>query len=176
MDNLPHTPPEAIDTSSSSHVFDPFEVSQDKFTLAEHEKMALIHANTVSDYAARVLEIFPDVEPDHATALVTDTIEIYGTGTVERVLHTLFDDPRYPKVQKRGNRNLDDDSNSAEGGSPPEQVNCCLNYGDHNRPFVGGENYPELTRVCTSFISLSVLIYYVLWHRNILKTTSLLFR
>jgi hypothetical protein len=161
MDKLLPMAPEAIDTSSSgSPVFDdPLEVSQDSFILSEHDKMALIHTDTVSDCATRVLEIFPDVEPDHATALVTDAIEIYGTGTVERVLHTLCDDPRYPKVQKRGNKDLDDDSNSAEG-NPQQQVNCGLNYSDHNRPFVGGQNYTELTLVRLFISFRSYLICY----------------
>ena len=57
--------------------------------------------------------------------------------------------PGYPKVPpKRGNKNLDEDLNGAERGSPLEPVNCGINYGDHNRPFVGGQNYAELALVC----------------------------
>jgi hypothetical protein len=160
MDKL-LTTPEANDTFGLPVYDDPLEVPQDKLVLLEHEKMAPIHADTVSDCVARILEIFPDVEFDHVTALVTDIIQTYGTRTVARVLHTLLDDPRYPKVQKRANRNLDEDSNSAEEGSPLEQVNCGLNYSDHNRPFVGGQNYAELTLV-RLFISVRSFIYHML--------------
>jgi E3 ubiquitin-protein ligase RNF216 len=163
MDKLFTISSEAMDTSGLP-VVDPLEVSQesqDRLIPSEHEKMALIHDDAVSDCIARVLEILSDVEPYHVTALVTDAIEIYGTGALERVLHTLFDDPRYPKVQKRGNRNLPADNgwNSLEDGSPPEQVYFgCSNYGDHDRPFVGGQNYVELTLVHL-VISLHSLIH-----------------
>ena len=130
-----------MDTSGSPVSGDPLKVPKDRLVLSEHEKMPSIH---VSDCTAHILEIFPDVEPDHVTTLVADAIQIYGTGTMEWVLHTLLNDPRRPKVPKRGNENFDDDSNGAEEPSP---MNCGINYGDHNRPFVGGQNYAELTLV-----------------------------
>jgi hypothetical protein len=61
MDKLFPMPPEAIDTSSSG-------LSQGRFMLSEHEKMPLIHVDTVSDCVARVLEIFPDVKRDRCHA------------------------------------------------------------------------------------------------------------
>ena len=85
MDKLLPVAPESIDTSGSPVSGDLSEVPQDKLVLSEHEKMGSIH---ISDCTARILEIFPDVEPDHITALVVDTIQIYGTGTMEWVLHT----------------------------------------------------------------------------------------
>jgi hypothetical protein len=134
-------------------------VSQDRSILSEHEQIGLVHDDAMSDCIMHVLEILPNVKRGHATTLVTDTIKIYGTGTLGGVLHTLLDDPRYLKVQKRGNP-VDSDLNSVEEGSPPEEVNCGLNYGDHNRPFVGGHYYAQLALVHL-FISLhsSIHIY-----------------
>ena len=93
-----------------------------------------------------------------------DTIEIYGIGTVERVLHTLLTQD-IPRSRKGAIGTY-----SAEEGIPPrpEQVNCGLNYGDHNRPFVGGQNYAELTLVRLLSFRSFIHIYYMLGHRNIL--------
>jgi hypothetical protein len=96
----------------------------------------------VAYFVARILDIIPDVERDHVKKLITDTIETYGSGTVERVLLILFDDPKYPKVRKesKGKEGLDITSTRerADGG---------FHYGDHNRPFTGGPSYNMLALV-----------------------------
>ena len=93
-------------------------------------------------FVPRILDIIPDVERDHVKMLVTDTIETYGLGTVERVLLILFNDPKYPKVRKesKGKEGLDITST-------PERADDGFHYGDHNRPFTGGPNYTMLTLV-----------------------------
>lgn len=125
--------------------------------LSDHEAKAdtdmIDDVDSVSDCVSRVLEIIPDVEPDYLVELVTDSILTYGAGTVEHVLHTMFDDPKFPKVRKTGKGKEDFDIN-AEQDSPKEKVNCGLNYGDHNRPFMGGPNYAELTIVRYFLFSL----------------------
>jgi TRIAD3 protein (E3 ubiquitin-protein ligase RNF216) len=79
------------------------------------------------------------------------------------VLHTLFDDPKYTKVQKRGNRK--EGSNSAEEERTSEQVNHGLNYGDPNRPFIGGPNHAELqVTLVRLFISLPFFDLYILYY------------
>ncbi|KAJ3558738.1 hypothetical protein NP233_g11447 [Leucocoprinus birnbaumii] len=54
---------------------------------------------SMSRYVAQVLEIVPDVEPEHCASLVADHQHL-NEGTVERILHILFEDPNYPRVQK----------------------------------------------------------------------------
>ena len=73
------SPTATLEAIEISALPDPFKVPQDKLVLPEYEKMSPIHADTVSDCVARILETFPDVEADHVTALVTDTIQIYHT-------------------------------------------------------------------------------------------------
>ena len=97
----------------------------------------------VAYFVACILDIIPDVERDHVKKLVTDTIETYGSGTVERVLLILFDDPKYPKVRKESTKGKEglDVTNIREG------VDGGFHYGDHNRPFTGGPSYTILTLV-----------------------------
>lgn len=49
---------------------------------------------------ALVLEIVPDVQPEHVSKLIQEHLEAYGVTKVhEPVLHALFEDPSYPKVK-----------------------------------------------------------------------------
>lgn len=54
----------------------------------------------------KVLEIVPDVQPDHVTALVHSHLDRDGEAMptallVEQILHQLFEDPDYPKAEKK---------------------------------------------------------------------------
>jgi TRIAD3 protein (E3 ubiquitin-protein ligase RNF216) len=68
----------------------------------------------------RVLEIIPDVDPEHATQLLAETISQDQKGdVVESVLHILLEDPGYPKValkQATGKRKREDPEDQAEAG------------------------------------------------------------
>jgi TRIAD3 protein (E3 ubiquitin-protein ligase RNF216) len=182
MDKKLLTTAEATDIStlSSSSLGDPLEIRLDRSPQHEvaqqhfHTKNET-NLNTVSDCVARVLEIIPDVKPDHVTKLVTDTIQIYGTGAVERVLLTLFDDPRHPKVQHVKRDNRKEGSNGTDEGSPLGKVNFGVNYDDHNRPRAGGPNYATLTLV-RPFVPVFPFFDLRIQHRNIFKRTSLLFQ
>ena len=55
----------------------------------------------IDAYIARVLEIIPAMQLTHVHSLLMQhCIETYEGGTVELVLHTLFEDPSYPKIDK----------------------------------------------------------------------------
>ena len=96
----------------------------------------------VAYFVARILDIIPDVERDHVKKLVTDTIETYGSGTVERVLLILFDDPKFPKIRKESKGKESPDVTSTREGA-----DSGFHYGDHNRPSNGGPSYTMLTLV-----------------------------
>ena len=68
-------------------------------------------------YVAQVLEIVPDVDPTHASELIERYRE-HKDQVVQRVLHTLFEDPAYPKIDKskmKGKRKREnDDDNEGE--------------------------------------------------------------
>lgn len=93
---------------------------------------------------ARVLEIVPDVEPAHVLGLAEHFIHNpvnAGQNALELVLHTLFENPNYPKVDRKGKRKrTEDDEEGAARGQPVPKID----YGATNREFTGGIHYFEL--------------------------------
>ena len=113
-------------------------------------------SDPVSACVARVLEIVPDVEPDHLTKLVTSAASTHGRSEVlQHVLHILFEDPKYPKSDPEGKgkgkrkRADDEDIDKQSGGSKRPKVDS--GYGDLSRVFTGGPDYPDLALVWNSF-------------------------
>ena len=111
-------------------------------------------SDPVSACVARVLEIVPDVEPDHLTKLVTSTASTHGRSEVlQHVLHILFEDPKYPKSDPKGKgkrkRADDEDIDKQSGGSKRPKVDS--GYGDLSRVFTGGPDYLDLALVWNSF-------------------------
>lgn len=106
----------------------------------------------LSGYVARILEIIPDVQPDHLLALVAKFEPSLQGGVVEHVLHVLFEDPTYPKVDRKGKgkrkqteQEAKEGGNEAQGASPPKKTK--IDYGDKQRPFRGGAHYSDLALV-----------------------------
>ncbi|KAG6812683.1 hypothetical protein H0H92_001312 [Tricholoma furcatifolium] len=101
---------------------------------------------------ARVLEIIPDVEPDFLHAKVTqhmlDHPDQDAALIVERILHALFEDNKYPKVDRfgKGKRKQEDSDGTASKKTK-------IDYTDKNRPNNGGTHYNDLAleRLQTSF-------------------------
>lgn len=128
---LPHRPDGLEDPTEPS-----FNRSAQAFTEDDSD------VDPVAYFVARILDIIPDVERDHVKKLVNDTIETYGSGTVECVLLILFDDLKYPKVRKESKekegRDVTNTRKRADGG---------FHYGDHNRSFTGDPSYTMLTLV-----------------------------
>lgn len=128
----------------------------------------------ISDCVASVLEIVPDVEPDHLTSLVTGTISTYGAGVLEHVVHVLLEDPKYPKIDKngKGKRKPDDENIDTQAGSS-KRPKVDYGYGDMSRISMGGPDYSDLALV--RHIKL-MFVYVLTRHRDIYKKTSLLSR
>lgn len=112
----------------------------------------------MSGYVARILEIIPDVEPDHLLALVTKFAPSLQDGVVEHVLHVLFEDPAYPKVDKKGKgkrKQTDEDirgEGTAVAGSTPTKKQK-IDYADKTRAFRGGVHYTDLALVSLQTMS-----------------------
>ena len=56
----------------------------------------------MDSYVAQVLEIVPDVLPEHVCTLVERLEPTYKTQVVEHIIHNLFEDPNYPKIDPKG--------------------------------------------------------------------------
>ncbi|KAG6878056.1 hypothetical protein C0993_000379 [Termitomyces sp. T159_Od127] len=97
-----------------------------------------------STVTARVLEIVPDVDPDYLLAIVTKHILNHPDQStdlvIEYILHALFEDTRYPKVDrnKKGKRK------QSEQDEPVLSKKSKIDYTDKDRPFKGGEHYTNL--------------------------------
>ncbi|KAI0739759.1 hypothetical protein C8Q80DRAFT_1200487 [Daedaleopsis nitida] len=89
-------------------------------------------------YVARVFEIIPDVLPAHVFSLVEQQYPTHKDNVVEAVLHTLFENPDYPKVDAKGKRKREDDQPAQRAVEPK------IDYGDKNRTFEGGPHYATL--------------------------------
>jgi TRIAD3 protein (E3 ubiquitin-protein ligase RNF216) len=92
----------------------------------------------------RVLEIVPDVEPAHVLGLVEHFIHNpvnAGQNVLELVLHSLLENPNYPKVDRKGKRKrTEDDEEGAARGQPAPKID----YGTTDREYKGGIHYFEL--------------------------------
>ena len=111
----------------------------------------------MSRYVAQVLEIVPDVDPDHCVGLVADHQHL-NESTVERILHILFEDPDYPRAKRS---NYDDNGKRKTDGSNDNRPNKRAkvdrknNAGNEDdglwmnmkRPVVGGMDYHSLAIV-----------------------------
>jgi len=68
--------------------------------------------NPIDNIVSRILDIVPDIDPEHAYYLVTSNYDTHGAETAALLLHQLFENPNYPKVDRKGKgkkREADDD-------------------------------------------------------------------
>jgi TRIAD3 protein (E3 ubiquitin-protein ligase RNF216) len=99
-------------------------------------------------YVARVLEIIPDVQPTHVLTLLEEHIEANQDGVVQVVLHTLFEDPNYPKIDRKGKRKRGE-AEDEDKGSMKSKVK--IDYGNKDRVNQAGPLYAEIALVCFYF-------------------------
>lgn len=59
-------------------------------------------AGAIDIAIAQALEVVPDVEPDHLRALVVENLAAHKDQVSERVLQILFEDPAYPRANRKG--------------------------------------------------------------------------
>ena len=101
-------------------------------------------------YVAQVLEIIPDVLPAHVFSLIEHHYPNYKDKVVEPVLHSLFENPDYPKAEAKGKgkRKRDADADDDEEQSQSQRaVKMKIDYGDKNRVRAGDPEYVHLALV-----------------------------
>ena len=98
-----------------------------------------------SKHLALILEVVPDVLPRHVGELIERHYPTHNDQVVERVLEVLFDDPSYPKVEKKGEtkRKALEIEDLLE--RPPSRVKIDFASVDRLKP--AGRNYRKLTLV-----------------------------
>ncbi|KAJ6596999.1 hypothetical protein DFH09DRAFT_972809 [Mycena vulgaris] len=95
----------------------------------------------IPGYVAQVLEIIPDVDPEYALSLINQHYPQSRDQVVEPVLHALFEDPAYPKLDKKGKRKrVEEDVRGDARGKPKAK----LDYGTKDREYKGGIHYADL--------------------------------
>ncbi|KAG6377314.1 hypothetical protein JVT61DRAFT_15103 [Boletus reticuloceps] len=107
---------------------------------AQVAPQAPVPVDPIDEYLVRVLEIVPDVQPAHALALIEEFTQTQPGNVVEFVLHALFENPSYPKVDKNGKHKRDasdDDPNIRDPQKPK------LDYTSKERVYNGGSHYFE---------------------------------
>lgn len=100
--------------------------------------------NPIDGHIARVLEIVPDVQPNHALSLIEQLMQSQPENVVEFVLHALFENPSYPKVDKKGKHKRDepDDDPNARASPKPR-----IDYASKARVYNCGPHYFECSLV-----------------------------
>jgi len=118
--------------------------------------------DTMSRHIAQVLEIVPDVDPNHCASLVA-THQHLNESTVEHILHILFEDPNYPRAKKT---NCANNRKRRMDGSSDDRLNKRLKengkkkaaneddglWMNMERSVVGGSDYHSLTLVGQPFL------------------------
>jgi E3 ubiquitin-protein ligase RNF216 len=95
-------------------------------------------------YVARILEIIPDVQPTYILSLLEQHAETRQDNVVEVVLHALFEDPKYPKIDKKGKRKREEgDDEGEERGKSKVKVD----YGNKDRVKQAGPLYSDIALV-----------------------------
>ncbi|KAF9234720.1 hypothetical protein BU15DRAFT_52263 [Melanogaster broomeanus] len=99
----------------------------------------------IGECVARVIEVVPDVQPAHVLGLVEQFSATQPGNVVEFVLHALFEDPSYPKVDKKGKRKRDDTEAPIEEGSARGVPKPKVDYASKERKYDCGPHYFELS-------------------------------
>ncbi|TRM63521.1 hypothetical protein BD626DRAFT_494567 [Schizophyllum amplum] len=92
-------------------------------------------------YVAQVLDIIPDVQPEHVHALAEQYYAQYKEQTLETILHVLFEDKNYPKVDRKGKRKRTEADEEAERRGKKAKETDFLSI---DRPLPQGPHYYEL--------------------------------
>lgn len=124
------------------------QAKQDDRSHSTNSTAAVISKDARSVCLAHVLEIVPDVKPDHVTRLIEIALPKYGQDEVlGRVLHTLFEKPNYPKVNISKNVKRADGQNDRVTTGSSSKTKYDFGYGNISRPFTGGADYTQLALV-----------------------------
>ncbi|KAJ3781897.1 hypothetical protein GGU11DRAFT_221731 [Lentinula aff. detonsa] len=108
---------------------------------SQHKPQA--EEDTQSSMLAQVLELVPDVQPEYAEELIARHLATRQGEVLEAVVHALFENPTYPKIDKKGKRKAaepphDEDQHKRSRLDQP-------NYDQVDRVYGGGVDYPDLS-------------------------------
>lgn len=112
-------------------------------------------------YLSLVLEVVPDIDPEHAMSLIRQNLTTHGNEVVERILHHLLENPSYPKVDKKGKKRKREES-------PTSSSAPACNYANIKREFSGGPNYSTIALVRA--LRVDTIIIIILLRQNQLCT------
>ncbi|KDQ54307.1 hypothetical protein JAAARDRAFT_38467 [Jaapia argillacea MUCL 33604] len=104
-----------------------------------------IDPDPLSHPLALILEIIPDVQPTHVLTLLEQYFPTHPDNLVEHILHLLFENPDYPKVDTKGKGKrvrIDAEEEAAGEGSSPKKPR--VDFGSKDRQRNAGINYPIL--------------------------------
>ncbi|KAG6331024.1 hypothetical protein ID866_8063 [Astraeus odoratus] len=118
-------------------------------TVDPQDSMAPVDPPATADdpigaYVARIFEIVPDVHPAHVLALIEHTIHSNPDRVVELAVHSLLENPSYPKVDRKGKRKREEGEEEvttpAHGPLKPK-----IDYLSGDREYNGGPHYFDLS-------------------------------
>jgi E3 ubiquitin-protein ligase RNF216 len=98
----------------------------------------------IDTYVAKVLEIIPDVQVDYLLGLIVQHLPSSQERVVETVLYHLFENPTFPKVERKGKRKRDEDAGAEATASTSKPG---VDYANKEREFRGSPQYLELALV-----------------------------
>lgn len=100
-------------------------------------------ADPMDHYLSLVLEVVPDMDPEHAMALIQRNLPDLGEGVVQHIIHHALENPTYPRLDKKGKKRKRDDSPSSSSVPAP-----ACNFASIKREFTGGGSYSTIALVC----------------------------
>lgn len=113
------------------------------------------NVNHLDQLIASVLEIVPDVDPDHVKTMFTvnnpdGSIE-RATELLQPILHSLFESGNYPKKVEAKRKRQEDPDAPVAGPSQPKkrrvETVVRMNIASRNRPRIYSANYSDLCMV-----------------------------
>lgn len=105
--------------------------------------LSVLPVDPTDAHLARIIEVVPDVQPVHALGLVERFIQSNPEHVVELVLHAIFEDPSYPKIDRKGKRKRDADEATQE--PPRASLKPKIDYLSAERVFDGSPYYFDLS-------------------------------
>ena len=111
-------------------------------------------SNLEDSFLSQVLEVVPDVLPEHAISLVRMNIETHGSDAANNVVHILLEDPSYPKVEKTSKKRKRD----ADDGDAAKLNVKVVDYSRVDREKKGGHKYDAMALVWRCVLSISLVL------------------
>ncbi|KAJ3829988.1 hypothetical protein F5880DRAFT_1607038 [Lentinula raphanica] len=101
--------------------------------------------DTQSSMLAQVLELVPDVQPAYAEELIAQHSVTRPGEVLEAVINALFEDPSYPKLDKKGKRKATEQPYD-EGHHKKQRLDdLTLDYSRTDREYKGSVHYTDLS-------------------------------